>query len=54
MIHGEPKSPSTVLPIVAILLAMAGCILVLFSNVDRGEKTQSRVFVPVEQRELGR
>jgi len=54
MIYGEPKSASTVLPIVAILMAMAGCIVVLLSNVDRGENKQGRVFVPVEERELGR
>ncbi|MET3857608.1 hypothetical protein [Rhizobium sp. OAE497] len=54
MIYGEPKSASAVLPIVAILMAMAGCILVLLSNVDRGDEKQGRVFVPVEQRELGK
>lgn len=53
MIYGETKSASVVLPIVAILMAMAGCILVLLSNVDRGEK-QGRVFVPIEQREPGK
>jgi hypothetical protein len=54
MIYGEPKSASAVLPIVAILMATAGCILVLLSNVDRGDEKQGRVFVPVEQRELGK
>ena len=43
MIYGEPKSASAVLPIVAILMAMAGCILVLLSNADRGDEKQGRV-----------
>jgi hypothetical protein len=54
MNYGETKSASVVLPIVAILMAMAGCILVLLSNVDRGDEKQGRVFVPIEQREPGK
>jgi hypothetical protein len=54
MIDGEPKSASAVLPIVAILMAMAGCLLFLLSNVDRGDEKQGREFVPVGQQELGK
>lgn len=54
MIYGETKSASVVLPIVAILMAMAGCILVLLSNVDGGNEKPGRVFVPIEQREPGK
>lgn len=54
MIYEEPKSASAVLPIFAILMAMAGCILVLLSNVDRGDEKRGRVFVPVEQQELSK
>jgi hypothetical protein len=54
MIYGEPKSASAVLPIVAILMAMAGCILVLLAIVDRGDEKQGRVFVPVGQQEFGK
>lgn len=54
MLYGEPKSASVVLPLVAILMAMAAGILILLSDVDRGNEKQGRVFVPVEQRELGK
>ena len=54
MIYGETKSSSAVLPIVAILIAIAGCMLIALSNVDRGDEKQGRVFVPIEQQEPGK
>lgn len=54
MIYGEPKSVSAVLPIVAIQMAMAGCIVIPLSNVDRVERQHSRVLIQVQQPELGK
>ncbi|MFP3547238.1 hypothetical protein SB748_27885 [Rhizobium sp. SIMBA_035] len=53
MSYGEPKSATAVVPIIAILIAMIGCILVLLSNVDHSDERQGKVFVQVEQQEHG-
>jgi hypothetical protein len=47
MVHEEPKTGRVALPIIAILLAMVGIVLLLMSNA--GSHRQTRVFVRVQQ-----
>jgi len=49
MIYEEPKTGSFTVPVIAILLAMAGIVMLLISNV--GGHQQARVFVQVQQPE---
>jgi hypothetical protein len=47
MIYEEPKTGSFAVPVITILLVMAGIVMLLISNV--GSHQQARVFVQVQQ-----
>lgn len=49
MIYEEPKTGSFAVPVITILLVMAGIVMLLISNV--GSHQQARVFVQVQQPE---
>ncbi|MDR6668012.1 hypothetical protein [Rhizobium sp. 1399] len=49
MVYEEPRTSRLALPIIAILLAMVGIVLLLMSNA--GSHRQARVFVQVQQPE---
>ncbi|MBB3461481.1 hypothetical protein [Rhizobium sp. BK377] len=51
MIYQEPKTGSFTMPVIAILLAMAGIVMLLISNA--GTHPQARVFVQIQQPETG-
>jgi hypothetical protein len=45
LIHEHRKAPSFAVPIIAILLAMIGMVLMLISTLDTGTRREGRVFV---------
>lgn len=51
MIYEEPKTGRFAFPVIAVLLAMIGIIVLLAFNL--GSQRQARVFVQVQQPEAG-
>lgn len=49
MIHEDRKTSGFAVPIIAILLAITGMVLMLISTLDTGTRREGRVFVQVAQ-----
>ncbi|WSH66883.1 hypothetical protein U8Q05_10865 [Rhizobium ruizarguesonis] len=51
MIHSEEKSGGLALPLIAILLAIAGILAVLFATGGRHNSVAGRIWVPLAQQQ---